>query len=151
MIFLKGSISQIKYIRMEYSIGPNFPEDMEFSNYQIFEELHRTLFFYWHGVLHEVRFIKAYRVLKIITSIKPSIMQVSFFYNGVLHETIFINDSRVLKLIIIDELHVVVFFSKCMECSMPQHLLYDVELLEYFSFKELLRAFFCNDMEYLMR
>ena len=79
MIFFKDSIAQINYIGMEYSIGSNFLKDMEFSKYHIFQELHRALFFYWHGVLHEVRFIKAYVVLKIINSIKPSIMQVITF------------------------------------------------------------------------
>ena len=44
MIFLKDSIAQIYYIGMEYSIGSNFLEDMEFSKYHIFEELYRALF-----------------------------------------------------------------------------------------------------------
>ena len=46
MIFLKDSIAQINYIGMEYSIGSNFLEDMEFSKYHIFEELHTLIFFY---------------------------------------------------------------------------------------------------------
>ena len=58
---------------------------MEFFKYQIFEELHRALFFSLHGVLHKARFIKAYGVLKIIKFIKPSIMPFSFFYNGALN------------------------------------------------------------------
>ena len=45
LIFLKDSIVQINYIGMEYSIGSNFIQDMEFSKYQIFEELHRAIFF----------------------------------------------------------------------------------------------------------
>ena len=45
MIFLKDSIAQINYIGMEYSIGSNFLEDMEFSKYHIFQELHRVFFF----------------------------------------------------------------------------------------------------------
>ena len=109
MIFLKDSIAQINYIGMEYSIGSNFIQDMEFFKYQIFEELHRALFFSLHGVLHKARFIKAYGVLKIINFIKPSIMQFSYFYNGALHETIFINDYGVLRLIIVNQLHVVLF------------------------------------------
>ena len=107
MIFLKDSIAQINYIGMEYSIGSNFLEDMEFSKYHIFQELHRAHFFYGHGVLHEARFIKAYGVLKIINSVKHSIMQISFFYDGVLHKATFINEYGVLKLSIINKLHVV--------------------------------------------
>ena len=128
MIFLKDSIVQINYIGMEYSIGSNFLEDMEFSKYHIFQELHRALFFYGHGVLHEARFIKAYGVLKIINSVKHSIMQISFFYDGVLHKATFINEYGVLKLSIINKLHVILFFCKCMECSMAQYLLKGVEL-----------------------
>ena len=45
MIFLKDFIAQIYYIVMEYFIGSNFLEDMEFSKYYIFEELHRALFY----------------------------------------------------------------------------------------------------------
>ena len=37
MIFLKDSIAQINYIGMEYSIGSNFLEDMEFSKYHNFK------------------------------------------------------------------------------------------------------------------
>ena len=44
MLFLKDSIAQINYIGMEYSIGSNFLEDMEFSKYHIFQELHRAHF-----------------------------------------------------------------------------------------------------------
>ena len=110
MIFLKDSIAQIYYIGMEYSIGSNFLEDMEFSKYHIFQELHRALFFYGHGVLHEARFIKAYGVLKIINSVKHSIMQISFFYDGVLHKATFINEYGVLKLSIVNKLYVVIFF-----------------------------------------
>ena len=109
MIFLKDSIAQINYIGMEYSIGSNFLEDMEFSKYHIFQELHRAHFFYGHGVLHEARFIKAYGVLKIINSVKHSIMQISFFYDGVLHKATFINEYGVLKLSMIQKLHVVLF------------------------------------------
>ena len=109
MIFLKDSIAQINHIGMEYSIGSNFLEDMEFSKYHIFQELHRAHFFYGHGVLHEARFIKAYGVLKIINSVKHSIMQISFFYDGVLHKTTFINGYGVLKLSMINKLRV--FFS----------------------------------------
>ena len=105
MIFLKDSIAQINYIGMEYSIGSNFLEDMEFSKYHIFQELHRAHFFYGHGVLHEARFIKAYGVLKIINSVKHSIMQISFFYDGVLHKATFINEYGVLKLSIVNKLH----------------------------------------------
>ena len=47
--------------------------------------------------LHRARFIKAYGVLKIIHSVKHSIMQSSFFYDGVLHETTFINEYGVLN------------------------------------------------------
>ena len=142
MIFLKDSIAQINYIGMEYSIGSNFLEDMEFSKYHIFQELHRAHFFYGHGVLHEARFIKAYGVLKIIDSVKHSIMQISFFYDGVLHKATFINEYGVLKLSIIDKLHVILFFCKCMECSMAQYLQMGVEVFEYFPFKELHRAVF---------
>ena len=35
MIFFKDSIAQINYMGMEYSIGSNFLEDMEFSKYNI--------------------------------------------------------------------------------------------------------------------
>ena len=109
MIFLKDSISQINSIDMEYSIGSDFLEDMEFSKYHIFQELYRALFFYGHGVLHEARFIKSYGVLKIFNSVKHSIMQISFFYDGVLHKATFINEYGVLKLSIINKLHVVLF------------------------------------------
>ena len=44
MIFLKDSVAQIYYIGMEYSIGSNFLEDMEFFKYRIFEELQTALF-----------------------------------------------------------------------------------------------------------
>ena len=102
--------------------------------------------------LHRARFIKAYGVLKIIHSVKHSIMQSSFFYEGVLHKTTFINEYGVLKLTMIQKLRVVLFFfCKCMECSMAQYLQKGVELFEYFPFKELHRAFFCIDVEYLMR
>ena len=60
--------------------------------------------------LHRARFIKAYGVLKIIHSVKHSIMQSSFFYEGVLHKTTFINEYGVLKLSMIQKLHVVLFF-----------------------------------------
>ena len=92
-------------------------------NITFFQELHRAHFFYGHGVLHEARFIKAYGVLKIINSVKHSIMQISFFYDGVLHKATFINEYGVLKLSIIQKLHVVpFFFCKCMEYSMAQYL-----------------------------
>ena len=51
------------------------------------------------------------------------------------------NMNRV-KLTMIQKLHVVLFFCKCMECSMAQYLQKGVELFEYFPFKELHRAFF---------
>ena len=44
VIFLKGSIVQIYYIDMEYSIGLNFVFDKEFFKYHIFEELYGALF-----------------------------------------------------------------------------------------------------------
>ena len=59
--------------------------------------------------LHRARFIKAYGVLKIIHSVKHSIMQSSFFYEGVLHKTTFINEYGVLKLSMIQKLNVVLF------------------------------------------
>ena len=59
--------------------------------------------------LHRARFIKAYGVLKIIHSVKHSIMQISFFYDGVLHHATFINEYGVLKLSIFNKLHVVLF------------------------------------------
>ena len=92
--------------------------------------------------LHRARFIKAYGVLKIIHSVKHSTMQSSFFYEGVLHKTTFINEYGVLQLTMIQMLHVVHFFCKCMKCSMAQYLQKGVELFEYFPFKELHRAFF---------
>ena len=60
--------------------------------------------------LHRARFIKAYGVLKIIHSVKHSIMQSSIFYEGVLHKTTFINEYGVLKLTMIQKLRVVLFF-----------------------------------------
>ena len=60
--------------------------------------------------LHRARFIKAYGVLKIIHSVKHSIMQISFFYDGVLHKTTFINEYGVLKVSMIRKLNVVLFF-----------------------------------------
>ena len=54
--------------------------------------------------LHRARFIKAYGVLKIIHSVKHSIMQSSFFYEGVLHKTTFINGYGVLKISMLNKL-----------------------------------------------
>ena len=130
---MKDSTTQIFYIGMEHSIGSNFCEDMELSKYHIFEH-----FFYWHRGLHEVKFIKNYGVLKIINSIKPSMMQGFFFYNGVLHETRFINDCGVLKQITINKLHVALF-CKCMECSMAYYLLKGMDI---FPSKKSIELFF---------
>ena len=101
--FIKPSVmecSMAQYLQKGVELLENFP----------FEELHRAHFFYGHGVLHEARFIKAYGVLKIINSVKHSIMQISFFYDGVLHKATFINEYGVLKLSIVNKLHVVLFF-----------------------------------------
>ena len=59
--------------------------------------------------LHRARSIKAYGVLKIINSVKHSIMQISFFYDGVLHKATFIKEFGVLKISMINKLHVVLF------------------------------------------
>ena len=64
-----------QYLLKGMRLSENFP----------FEELHRA------------RFIKAYGVLKIINSVKHSIMQISFFYDGALHKATFINEYGVLK------------------------------------------------------
>ena len=83
---------------MECSMAQYLLKGMKLLENFSFEELHRA------------RFIKAYGVLKIINSVKHSIMQISFFYDGVLHKATFINEYGVLKLSIVNKIHDVLFF-----------------------------------------